>query len=109
MFSRLLGRPCLPSPGTTLPQALLSPLAVKPGHEEALPDFIAGFFPAAAELGLEFLTLALPSNDSRLRALQKRHRTRAWPSRLYRVQWPDQPGKPIEQIDKPFLPEIALL
>lgn len=105
--SHILGTPRLPLPGTVLAHAFLSPLAFVKGAEAMLPDFIEAFFPLAAQSGVEFLTLALPTTDPRLPALRRRFSTRTWRSRLYRVSWPGQPCIDFEAAG--FLPDVALL
>ncbi len=105
---RILGRPALPRPGAVLAQAFLSPLAVANGAEELLPELVESFFPLAAASRVEWLTLALPSGDARLTTLRRRFSTRAWPSRLYRVRWPDQPATAFASSSR-FLPDVALL
>ena len=92
--------------GTTLAHAFLSPLAFAEGAEAMLPDFIEAFFPLAAEIGIEFLTLALPATDARLPGLRARFSTHPYRSRLYRVDWPEQ--QTIEAAGA-FLPDVALL
>jgi hypothetical protein len=106
--SGILGTTRLPPPGSVLSHAFLSPLAFKSGAEAMLLDFISAFFPLARSLGLDFLTLALPAADSRLAALHRRFSTRAWRSRLYRVDWPARTGESINR-RAAFLPDVALL
>lgn len=105
--SRILGTPHLPRPGAVLAHAFLSPLAIAVGAEAMLPDFVEAFFPLAARAGVVFLTLALPTTDSRLPTLRWRFTTRTWRSRLYRVAWPEQPRSDFEAAR--FLPDVALL
>src|SRR5712671_763597 len=97
----------LPRAGSVLAHAFLSPLAFVEGCEALLQDFVAAFFPLAAQTGVEFLTLALPASDTRLPALCRRFSTRTWRSRLYRVSWPDDLS--IELDATAFLPDVALL
>ncbi len=106
LASRILGTPRLPHCGSVLAHAFLSPLAFAEGAEAMLPDFIAEFFPLATRVGVEFLTLALPTNEPRLPALRRRFSTRTWRSRLYRVAWPAQAS---HDLSGTFLPEVALL
>lgn len=106
--NRILGRPLLPSPGTTVPQAFLSLLALADGAEDLLPDLVEGFSPVASALGIAWLTLALPADDPRLPMLRRRFITRSWASRLYRVSWPEQPEFKFAP-DRKFLPEASLL
>jgi hypothetical protein len=73
-----------------------------------LLDLIEAFFPLATSLGLDFLTLGLPAADSRLAVLRQRFSTRAWRSRLYRVDWPAQIEEPMNG-RAAFLPDLALL
>ena len=106
--SRFLGVPRLPRVGAVLPYAFLSPLACKAGTEPILPDLIAAFFPLAAEIGAEYLSVVLPSMDPTLPALRHRFSTRTWRSRLYRVDWPDRARSEFGT-GRAFLPEGALL
>ena len=96
----------LPPPGATLAHAFLSPLAVEAAGEALLPDFVAAFFPLAARGGIEFLSLGLPADDSRLDLLRRRFRCREYRSRLYRVGLAASGAEPD---GRPFLPEVALL
>lgn len=100
------GAPRLPARGSTLAHAFLSPLAIAEGHESLLPDFVAGFFPAAALAGIEYLTLGMPAGDAMLAALQRRFSTRSYHSRLYRVSWDETSPLPGA---RHFHPEVALL
>lgn len=106
---RLFGRPGLPAPGSVLAQAFLSPLAFAEGAEALLPELVEAAFPVAAALGIEWLTLALPTGDERLIELRRRFATRAWPSRLYQVRWPDQPAFDFACSPPRFLPDVSLL
>ena len=107
--NRILGRPSLPPPGTGLAQAFLSPLALAERTGALLPELVEAFFPLASASGAEWLTLALPAGDTRLKVLRRRFTTRAWPSRLYRVSWPEQPEFEFVSPERRFLPEVALL
>jgi hypothetical protein len=108
-IGRLWGMPKLPKPHSVLPHAFLSPFAFARGAEALLPDLIEAFFPLAAEAGVEYLTVALPSTDGRMVSLCRRFSTRTWRSRLYRVTWPDLPGSSITRHAPVFLPDVALL
>jgi hypothetical protein len=105
----LFGTVQLPPVGTIFAQALLSPLAFAQGAEGLLPDFVGAAFPFAAQTGIEFLTLALPTADRRLPVLRRRFSTRTWRSRLYRVAWPEHAAFEFQNADAPFLPDIAFL
>jgi hypothetical protein len=107
LVGRMFGTARLPRPGSVLPHAILSPLAVADPSD--LPEVIAATSRAAAELEIEFLTIGLPANDGRLNLLRHRFSTRTWRSRLYRVFWPDSPRVDLESAGAPFLPEVALL
>jgi hypothetical protein len=107
--SRVLGRPGLPSPGSVLRHAFLSPLAFANDAEYLLPDFVEACFPAANEAGADYLTLALATADSRLVELRRRLMTRTWRSRLYQIVWPDRPAMKLQPQGAPFLPDVALL
>jgi hypothetical protein len=104
--NRTFPTPRLPREDSVLAHAFLSPFAFADGHEALLPDFVAAFFPLAARLGVEFLTMALPTTDSRLPALRRRFSTRTYRSRLYRVRWPEHPSLDVPGI---LLPDVALL
>lgn len=106
--SHILGTPRLPREGSALAHGFLSPLAFANGAEASLPEFVVAALAPASQLGLEFLTLALPTHDSRLPAL-RRLSTRTWRSRLYRVDWPDRAALRIGANEAPFLPDVALL
>ena len=107
--NHILGRPSLPPLGTALAQAFLSPLAWADGAEALLPELVEAFFPLASKLGIEWLTLALPNGDACLSVLQRKFFTRAWPSRLYRVSWPEQSAFDFVSREWRFLPEVSLL
>jgi hypothetical protein len=107
--SPLLRFPRLPSAGSALAHAMLSPLAFANGAEALLPNFVEAFFPLARELGLDFLTLALPAGDPRLRLVRRRFSTRTWQSRVYRVDWPGESRLDLHAKAGPVWPEIAFL
>jgi hypothetical protein len=106
---RLFDTPRLPAPGSSLPHAFLSPLALAEGCEELLPQFVAGALPYAARAGAEYLTLALPGSDPELAALRRRFSTRAYRSRLYRVDWPGFTRLRFRNSNAQFCPEVAFL
>jgi hypothetical protein len=106
---QLLRRPRLPAPGTVLAQAFLSPLAFEAGAEELLSAFVEAFFPLAASATVEWLTLALPARDVRVQQLRRRFHVRTWPSRLYRVVWPESAAPEDLARSTPLLPDVALL
>jgi hypothetical protein len=109
LASGIIGTPRLPRAGSVLAHAFLSPLACTDGAESILPDFIEAAFPLAAQAGVEFVTLALPTTDSRLSALRRRFSTRTWRSRLYRVDWPDRAPVEFSARGATPLPDVALL
>jgi hypothetical protein len=105
----ITGFPTLPATGETLSHAFLSPLVVEPSSNSAaiLPGLVAAFAARAAKSKIDFLTLALPSDDPRLTILLRQFRCRSYLSRLYRVYWP---GDPLVTLDRgPILPDISLL
>lgn len=123
LAGRIFGTPRLPGVGSALAHGFLSPLACTespsltaastarcpPAAASLLPDVVEALFSHAAAVGLEFLTLALPSTDPRLPALRRRFSTRTYRSRLYRVDWADLPSLKIHDQHRPFLPDVALL
>lgn len=103
----LLRTPRLPPPGRPLAHAFLSPLAIAPEAAALLPEMVGSFLARAAQRGLDYLTLALPSTDARLPELKRRFRCRTYASRLYRVTWP---GEAAAELDaRPVLPDVSLL
>jgi hypothetical protein len=124
LAGRIFGTPRLPAIGAALAHGFLSPLACAESPpltaastarcppaaaDPLLPDVIEAAFPLAAEARLQFLTVALPSADPRLRELRRRFSTRTYRSRLYRVDWPDLPAIELRDQRLPFLPDVALL
>jgi len=84
-------------------------MAFVEGADALLPDVIQAFCPLARELGVDWFTLSLPANDERVNRVRNRFVTRVWPSRLYRVSWPDDVCTNPLRSDLPVLPEAALL
>lgn len=109
LTAKFLNTPHLPKLGAVLAQAFLSPLAIDPGSEALLPDLITLCAPAARQCGIEFLTLGLAANDSRLPMLKRHFNSRVYQSRLYRVAWPDSPAISQDFDPTHCLPEVALL
>lgn len=106
---RILGIPRLPTLGSVLAHAFLSPLAFKTGAEGLLPEIVDACFPHASGLGLDFLTLALSAADSRVPNIRRRFTTRTWRSRLYCVDWSGRESVALNSIGASFLPDVALL
>jgi hypothetical protein len=106
-FGRPFGLPPLPRTGGVLSHAFLSPLAIARGHDALFIDLVLAFRREAAARGIDYLTLALPSADSRLARLQRRFCCRAYASRIYRVQWPGQREFALDA--RVVLPDVALL
>lgn len=106
--SRFLFTPKLPSVGMPLAHAFLSPLALASEAEGLLPEIVMALLLPAAARGLEFVTLALPATDPRLRTLRRRFLTQTWRSRLYRVDFSEQRSSSIDS-SVPCLPDVAFL
>jgi hypothetical protein len=107
LFGRGFGYPPLPKPGHVLSHAFVSPLGIRAGHDELLPELISGFCRRGAECGIDYLTFALPSRDPRLTFLQRRFCSRAYRSRIYRVEWAGMPRIDFDQ--RTVFPDVALL
>lgn len=105
----LFGTPRLPSVGSTLTHAYLSPLALAEDHAVLLPDLVAAMLNIARTRSLEFLTLGLVAADPRLPLLKKRFQPRIYHSRLYRVTWPEDSNAPLPLDAARLCPEVALL
>ena len=103
----LFGLSAFPRVGSVLSHAFLSPLAASPDVASLLPRVVSAFCRRAAAKGIDYLTLALPSNDTRLAELRRCFRPRTYASRLYRVRWPGEPAFEIDS--RSFLPDVALL
>jgi hypothetical protein len=108
LASRFRGNAGLPAIGSVLKHAFLSPLAFRPDASHMLPDFIASFFPMAASLGIDFITLALPAADDRIAHLRRRFHPRTWNSLLFEVRWPDQRTQELAPAT-PIMPDVSLL
>jgi hypothetical protein len=107
--ARLFGTPRLPAPGVPLSHAFLSPLAIASNAAGLLVEFIAAGLSEAAKYGLEFLTLALATDDPRLPGLRAAFATQTWRSRLYRVDLPGQESGVTLSGPALCCPEVALL
>lgn len=107
-FARACGRPALPDVNSVLAQAFVSPLAVAPGYDSALPVLLAALSHEAARRGLSFLTLGFAAADPRLAVVRRHVSARAYLSRLYRVDWPGESAEP--KLDsRHFGPEVSFL
>lgn len=112
LVAPLLGTPRLPSAGTELAHAFVSPFATESGSDALLPGLISSLLPTAAKRGLEFVIVGLASNDPRLPAVQKRFKNRLYRTRLYEVRWPGKDvsgGENWIPLTSPILPEVGLL
>jgi hypothetical protein len=87
LASGFFGTPRLPSVGSTLAMAFLSPMAVPRGQDQLLLALIEGALPRAAHRGIELLTLGFDASDPRLATLRGSFRCREYLSRLYCLRW----------------------
>jgi hypothetical protein len=107
--SWIMGTPYLPAAGSTLAQAFISPLAVRPEPSGSLIALIAKMQAVARERRIEFLTLGFAANDPRLASLRSEFRGREYRSRIYTVRWPGMGGSARELDGRCLGPEVALL
>lgn len=107
--AQILGTPRLPAVGSTLAHAFVSHLAVDPAESNAFLGLIARLRTVAAGRGIEFLTVGLAANDSRLASLRRSFRCREYRSRIYVVRWPGLGGSAQELDGRSLGPEVALL
>jgi hypothetical protein len=106
-FGGLFGLGPLPQPGRPLAHAFLSPCAAAAGDDRLLTSLVALSCRRAFAQGIDYVTLALPSDDARLRELKRQFRWRSYASRLYCVRWPGDADFPLDH--RPVLPDVALL
>jgi hypothetical protein len=83
----VFGTPSLPSMGSTLAHAFLSPLIVETGRPELLLALVELSLCDAAIRGLAFVTVGCAADDPRLNCLRNQFRRREYWSRLYQVSW----------------------
>jgi hypothetical protein len=105
LFAKLFGTTRLPPLGSVLGYGYLSPLCCR--DAELLVTLIKSILPAAAQRGLEFLSLGFSAGDTRLAAVRRHFRCREYHTRLYQVVW--DPSKELVLDNRPFLPDLALL
>jgi len=108
LLARVCGRPVLPEVNSVIAQAFVSPLAVAPGHESALPRLLGALRHTAARRGLSFLTLGFAAADPQLAVARRHCAARAYLSRLYRVEWPGEPAA-LTLDGRCFGPDVSFL
>jgi hypothetical protein len=103
----LLGTPRLPAPGSILPHAYLSHIAVDGDDPAIFQALIESACAEAREAGYAYLVLGLATRHPWLLWLRRRFRAREYPSILYTVHWGDREEIPLDD-RLPYL-EAALL
>jgi hypothetical protein len=103
--SRLAGSQLLPPLGATLAHAFLSPLAIEPDCEAALPLLIGAALSSVSNL--DFLVVGFAVNDPRLALVRRHFRGRAYQSRIFQVRWNNAPRLVLGE--QPIFPEVSLL
>jgi hypothetical protein len=103
----LLGTPRLPAPGSILPHAYLSHIAVDGDDPAIFQALIESACAEAREAGYAYLVLGLAARHPWLLWLRRRFRAREYPSILYTVHWGDREEIPLDD-RLPYL-EAALL
>jgi hypothetical protein len=103
------GTPPLPTVGSILAHAFLSPFAVSQDAEGIGLALVEAMMPLAREAGLSFLTLSLDSNDPAGISLRRRFHPRVYHSRLYRVDWAGFPAATERRTPGLVLPDAAFL
>jgi len=102
------GGPGLPPVGSALALAHVSPLACAPGGEAAAAEVVRALFSSARVAGVELLSAGFAAHDPALDCLRRAFRLREYRSRLYQVDWPDEPATWLIGSDA-LRPEVALL
>lgn len=105
----LLGATRLPTVGSTLTHGFLSPLAVPLDDHRALIAIVESSVLAAANRGLEYLTLGFASNDPRLAIIRNHFRCREYRNHLFQVRWPNENSPRITLNENLIFPEVSLL
>jgi hypothetical protein len=83
----ILGRGRLPSVGSVLRYAALSPFAISKRFESRVNDVVESLFPDAAGKGIEYLAVGFDASDPKAALIGRNFKTRIYCSRLYRVAW----------------------
>ncbi len=107
LCARLVGRPQLPAPGTTLSVAVTPAFtAVQPADACKLTAQLQA---VANRRGIALLTLGFAPDDPRLNFIRQHFRCREYRSRMYLVRWPGLGGAAAELDGRILSPEVALL
>ena len=104
-----LGSTRLPAVGSTLAHGFLSPLAVPLDDRPALMAMVESSLLAAANRGLEYLTMGFACNDPRLAAVRNHFRCREYRNHLFQVRWKNENSPRITLNENLILPEVSLL
>ncbi len=107
-LARMFGGPRMPPVGSVLALAHVSPLTYAPGGEAAVVDVVRSLFPAARAGGVELLSAGFAAQDPALGCLRRAFRLREYVSRIYQVDWPDEPATLLIGSES-LRPEVALL
>jgi hypothetical protein len=102
----------LPAVGATLAHGFLSPLAVPLDDRPALLAIVESSFLAAANRGMDFLTIGFGAADPRLAVIRNHFRCREYRNHLFQVRWQSEKNEnsPRIQLNENLVfPEVALL
>jgi hypothetical protein len=105
----LAQRAQLPKPGTALPHAFVSHVAVTPGDPDALLTLISAVSAQARQRKIDWLTVGFAANDPRLATVRAHLPCREYRSRIYLVHWPESTRLSLDLADGCLAPETALL
>lgn len=109
LVARLAGGTKLPAVGKIVSNAFVAHLALTQNNPDKMIQLISALRGAAAQRGIELLTLGFAANDTRIAVIHKNFRGREYHSRLYVVRWPGCGGS-AKDLDGRFIaPEVALL
>ena len=109
LSGKFLGSTRLPSVGSTLAHGFLSPLAVALDDDRGLLSMIEASLLAAANRGMEYVTLGFAAGDPRLVVVRRHFRCREYRNRLFSVRWKNDEFAGIKLDNNLVFPEAALL
>jgi len=92
----LLHTPRLPAPGSPLPHAYISHLAVDGDDDTLFQALIESACAASRAAGYAYLVLGLAARHPWLAWLRRRFNAREYPSLLYTVHWDDDDGSTLD-------------
>jgi hypothetical protein len=109
LVARLAGGTKLPAVGKVLSNAFVAHLAYSQDKPDTMIHLISALRWAAAQRGIELLTLGFAADDPRMALIRREFHGREYQSRLYAVRWPGCGGSAKDLNGRWAAPEVALL